>query len=144
MILRQSADIPSLHGLIRASPVYYQAFLSARDELLTSATIHELVPNHSFRRFRDIARARQREIPHRFRYCFKLASIDRIYDYDGSRAFKKLYDHVQSGALITFNVQQVRILRTDWRLTANESGSITIRICERSGLYRIADFVKVS
>lgn len=41
-ILQQCFDIPSVLALIGASPAYLQAFLSARQELLTLTTLREL------------------------------------------------------------------------------------------------------
>ena len=144
MILGQSADISSLYALIRASPLYYQAFLSDRDKVLTSAILRELKSRSYFRWFKRSATLRLAETPHRFRYCFKpFLNITPKYEFDGSTAFKKLYDHLRSGVPMTLNVQQVMILRKDWRMTENDFGRITIRIYEPCGLSKIADLIEV-
>lgn len=42
MVLHQIPDVPSLQCLVKASPDFHQAYLSARTEVLTAVTLSEL------------------------------------------------------------------------------------------------------
>ena len=113
MILGQSADIPSLHGLIRASPLYYQAFLSARHELLSKAIVQELKPSKAFQWFEDITTPLHPKVPHNILYCYKPGFSRGPSSELAILAFDRLYEHLRSKVPATCNAQQVKALRKD-------------------------------